>query len=241
MSKRFETSSSLPAYFREVSQCSKPLSKADERALAVRIQAGDDLALNELVQANLKFAVTLANKFVGMGLSVDDLIQEANSGLIEAARRFGPDKDVKFITYAQFWIRKRLNGALCEYGRTVRIPVNQEYDIYKRKMAGEATPNLNNVKLDRPVGDDGDHTLGDLLLRTNAVDPFEDDEQASVLRFLLGKLTAKERQIVELFYGLDDESRSTKEVAELVGLSAVEVNRALKVARAKMRKSAGVK
>jgi RNA polymerase primary sigma factor len=97
------------------------------------------------------------------------------------------------------------------------------------------------VKLDRPVGDDGDHTLGDLLLRTDSVDPFEDDEKAGVLRFLLGKLSAKERRIVELFYGLDDEGRSTKEVAEIVGLSAVEVNRALKIARAKMRKSAGVK
>ena len=239
--KRFETSSTLPTYFREMAAISKPLSKAREHELARLIQAGDDRALEELVQANLKFAVTLANKFVGMGLSIDDLIQEANSGLIEAARRFGPDKDVKFITYAQFWIRKRLNGALCEYGRTVRIPVNQEYDIYKRKMAGEATPNLNNVKLDRPVGDDGDHTLGDLLLRTDSVDPFEADEQAGVLSFLLNKLSAKERQIVELFYGLDDESRSTKEVAEIVGLSTVEVNRALKVARAKMRKSAGVK
>jgi RNA polymerase primary sigma factor len=240
MSKRFETSSSLPAYFREVSQIAKPLTKAQERELAIRIQAGDERALNELVQANLKFVVTLANKFVGMGLSIDDLIQEGNAGLIEAARRFGPDKDVKFITYAQFWIRKRLNGALCEYGRTVRIPVNQEYDIYKRKMKGEAVPNLNNVKLDRPVGDDGDHTLGDLLLRTDSLDPFEADEQAAVLGFLLNRLTAKEKTIVGLFYGLIGDGLSTKEVAAEVGMTAVEVNRALKVARAKMRKSAGV-
>lgn len=117
MSKRFETSSTLPTYFREMAAISKPLSKAREHELARRIQAGDDRALEELVQANLKFAVTLANKFVGMGLSIDDLIQEANSGLIEAALRFGAEKDVKFITYAQFWIRKRLNGALCEIGR----------------------------------------------------------------------------------------------------------------------------
>jgi RNA polymerase primary sigma factor len=239
MSKRFETSSSLPAYFREMSAVAKPLSKQRERELAVRIQAGDDRALNELVQANLKFVVTLANKFVGMGVSIDDLIQEGNAGLIEAARRFGPERDVKFITYAQFWIRKRLNGALCEYGRTVRIPVNQEYDIYKQKQRGEAVRNLSNVKLDRPVGDDGDHTLGDLLLRTDAVDPFEADEQAAVLGSLLNRLTAKEKRIVGLFYGLVGDGLSTKEVAAEVGMTAVEVNRALKVARAKMRKAVG--
>jgi RNA polymerase primary sigma factor len=117
MSKRFETSSSLPTYFREMSAVAKPLTKTQEHALSVRIQAGDDEALNELVQANLKFVVTLANKFVGMGVSIDDLIQEGNAGLIEAARRFGSEKDTKFITYAQFWIRKRLNLCLCEYGR----------------------------------------------------------------------------------------------------------------------------
>lgn len=238
--KRFESSSTLPTYFREMGALSKPLSKAREHELARLIQAGDSAAVNELVEANLKFVVTLANKFVGMGLSIDDLIQEGNAGLIEAALRFGADKDVKFITYAQFWIRKRLNGALCEYGRTVRIPVNQEYDIYKRRQAGESI-NLSNVKLDRPVGDEGDHTLGDLILRTDAVDPFADEEQAGLLQSLLKALNPRERRVVELFYGLEDEALSTKEVAERVGLSTVEVNRALKVARAKMRKLAGVK
>ena len=145
MSKRFETSESLPQYFKDIEGVSSPLTKAEELQLAARIQKGDELALNRLVQANLKFVVTLANKFIGMGLSIDDLIQEGNAGLIEAARRFTPDKDVKFITYAQFWIRKRLNLSLCEYGRTVRLPVNQEYDIYKRKMKGEDI-NLRNVQ-----------------------------------------------------------------------------------------------
>ena len=239
MSKRFETSSSLPTYFREMSAVAKPLTKAQEHALSVRIQAGDEGALNELVQANLKFVVTLANKFVGMGVSIDDLIQEGNAGLIEAARRFGSDKDTKFITYAQFWIRKRLNLCLCEYGRTVRIPVNQEYDIYKKRMAGESI-NMTNVKLDKPIGEDGDNTLGDLILRTDAVDPFQDEEEAQILRACLAQLNAKEKTIVELFYGLVGDGLSTKEVADEVGMTAVEVNRALKVARAKMRKSVGL-
>lgn len=235
MSKRFETTESLPQYFKSIDNVAVPLSKTEELELAARIQAGDELAINQLVTANLKFVVTLANKFIGMGLSIDDLIQEGNIGLIEAARKFTADKDVKFITYAQFWIRKRLNLALCDHGRIVRLPVNQEYDIYKRKMQGEDI-NLSTVQIDKPVGEDGDNTIGDIMLRTEFQDPFEGDETNRVLTRLLAKLRPTEREIVELFYGLVGDGLSTKEIAEQVGKTPAEVNRALKVARAQMRK-----
>jgi RNA polymerase primary sigma factor len=235
MSKRFETTDGLPQYFKSIESVAKPLSKAEELALADRIQAGDELALNSLVTANLKFVVTLANKFIGMGLSIDDLIQEGNAGLIEAAQKFTSDKDVKFITYAQFWIRKRLNLALCDHGRIVRLPVNQEYDIYKRRMKGEEI-NLSNVQIDKPVGEDGDNTIGDIMLRTDFSDPFEMEETNRVLTRLLSKLRPTELEIVQLFYGLVGDGLSTKEIAEQVGKTPAEVNRALKVARAQMRK-----
>jgi len=235
MSKRFETTDGLPQYFKSIESVAKPLSKTEELALADRIQAGDEEALNALVTANLKFVVTLANKFIGMGLSIDDLIQEGNAGLIEAARKFTSDKDVKFITYAQFWIRKRLNLSLCDYGRIVRLPVNQEYDIYKRKMKGEEI-NLSNVQIDKPVGEDGDNTIGDIMLRTDFADPFENDDTNRVLTRLLSKLRPTEREIIELFYGLVGDGLSTKEIAQQVGKTPAEVNRALKVARAQMRK-----
>lgn len=236
---RFETAEGLPQYFKNLDKLSGPLTKQEEHALAVRIQAGDDAALNSLVQANLKFVVTLANKFIGMGLPIDDLIQEGNAGLIEAARKFTPDRDTKFITYAQFWIRKRLNLSLCEYGRTVRIPVNQEYDLYKRKMKGEDI-NLTNIALDKPIGEDGDNTLGDIILRTPFADPFEKEEETRLLNRLLGKLKESDREIIELFYGLVGDGMSTKDIAEQIGKTPAEVNRALKVARAKMRKEVGV-
>ena len=240
MSKRFETAEGLPKYFKELDGLASPLTKADELHLAQLIQAGDETALIALVQANLKFVVTLANKFIGMGLSIDDLIQEGNLGLIEAARKFTADKDVKFITYAQFWIRKRLNLALCEHGRTVRLPVNQEYDLYKRKMRGEEV-NLHNVELDRRVGDDeGSNTVGDLILKAHDADPFESAEQTRLVNRLLDKLKDSDREIVRLFYGLEGDGMSTKEIAEQVGKTPAEVNRALKVARAQMRKEVGV-
>ena len=235
MSKRFETTDGLPQYFKSIELVAKPLSKTEELALADRIQAGDKQALDALVTANLKFVVTLANKFIGMGLPIDDLIQEGNAGLIEAARKFTSDKDVKFITYAQFWIRKRLNLSLCEYGRIVRLPINQEYDIYKRKMKGEEI-NLSNVQIDKPVGEDGDNTIGDIMLSTDFADPFENDDTNRFLTRLLSKLRPTEREIIELFYGLVGDGLSTKEIAQQVGKTPAEVNHALKVARAQMRR-----
>lgn len=236
MAQRFETSETLPQYFKEISLVEDHMTKEEEQALARRIQKGDEAALNKLVSANLKYVVTMANKFIGMGVSVDDLIQEGNLGLIEAAKRYRPTADTKFLTYAKFWIRKSLNLALCQHGRTVRLPVNQEYDIYKQKMRGE-TPNLANVRIDVNVGEDKDVSLGDLVLRDEFNDPFANQDTDRIMKALLEVLKPTEKRIVELFYGLNGgDGMSTKEVAEQVGKTAAEVNRALKVARAKMKR-----
>ena len=237
MSTRFETSERLPQYFKHIDPIAIQLSKQEELDLADRIQAGDEKAMHYLVQANLKFVVTLANKFIGMGLSIDDLIQEGNAGLVDAAYKFTSDKNVKFITYAQFHIRKRLNLSICEYGRTVRLPVNQEYDIYKRKMKGESF-NLSNIAIDKPISEENSNTIGDLILRTEAVDMFEDQDKQRILKYLLAKLKDSDREIIGLFYGLEGDGISTKEIALIVGKTAVEVNVALKHARTQMRKAA---
>ena len=239
MSNRFETSENLPKYFQEISAVADFMTKEEEKALADRIQNEDCEALNKLVESNLKYVVTIANKFIGMGLPIDDLIQEGNNGLIEAARRFTSDRDTKFLTYAKFWIRKRLNLALCEHGRTVRIPVNQEYEIYKRKMKGDSD-NLSNVRIDNQVGEDGNSTIGDIMLRQEFNDPFEGEDDRLILQKLLASLKSTELKVVELFYGLEGDGMSTKEVADAVGKTPAEVNRILKIARSKMRRRAGL-
>lgn len=234
---RFETSAGLRQFFKSIEDIAKPLSKDEERALAIRIQAGDECAVNSLVQANLKFVVTLANKFIGMGVPIDDLIQEGSIGLYKAARKFSSDRDTKFITFAQFYIRKQLNEAIVNQGKLVKLPMNQEYDLYKRRVAGEEV-NTATVQIDKPVGEEDDTTLGDLILRQEFEDPFVADEQAKLVSKMLGLLKPSEREIVELFYGFsgDGDGYSTKEIAEMVDKTPAEVNRALKVARARMRK-----
>lgn len=238
MSKRFEITDTIDFYFKELEKVSSPLTKQEEQVLAKRIQSGDSSAINELVLHNLKFVVLLANKFIGMGLNIDDLIQEGNRGLIEAAKRFTPDKESKFITYAQFWIRKYLNESIVHFGRTVRIPHNQEYDIYKEKVSGTWEGNLSNVSLDKPINEDGDFTMGDLLLHENFSDPFEKEEQSNQLNFFLKQLNEEEIKIIKLYYGIEETSSlSTREVGKICGIEEVKVNRILKIARAKMRKA----
>jgi len=237
MSKKFELSNTLDFYFKELEKVSSPLTRAEEQSLAHRIQNGDTNAINELVLHNLKFVVLLANKFIGMGLNIDDLIQEGNRGLIEAAKRFTPDKDSKFITYAQFWIRKYLNESIVEFGRTVKLPHNQEYQIYKEKVSGTYEGNLNNVEIDKPINDDDSMTVGDLILSEDFSDPFEKEEQNKQLSFFLKQLSEDEIKIIKLFYGIEEtKSLSTREVAKIVGLEEAKVNRILKIARNKMRK-----
>lgn len=101
------------------------LSKADELRLARQIQKGDDKALRKLAESNLRFVVKVALQYQGYGLSLLDLINEGNLGLLEAARRFSPEYKVKFITYAVWWIRQAIMQALARASGALRFPVRK--------------------------------------------------------------------------------------------------------------------
>lgn len=116
-----EAGDSLGAYIREISKF-KPLSNEEERELGKRIQAGDEAALNRLVEANLRFVVSYAKRYRGLGLAFLDMIHEGNLGLIEAAKRFDPERNVRFISYAVWWIRQAIFHALAEHSRLFRLP-----------------------------------------------------------------------------------------------------------------------
>ena len=114
----------------------QPLSRERETELALRIRAGDEGAEQELVLANLKFAVTIALKYTGRGLTPMELISEANLGLFEAARRFDEKRGYKFISYAVWWIRQSIHDALGRVGNISRYSANRWTDF--KKLRGEA-------------------------------------------------------------------------------------------------------
>ena len=125
-----EMPDALGQYMNEISKL-VPLEREEEAALSRQIKKGEVKALHELVRRNLKYVVTVANKYRGCGLSLQDLIEEGNIGLIQAAKRFDGERHIKFITYAVWWIRQAIMHSLAEQSGTVKLPVKQAGKLYK--------------------------------------------------------------------------------------------------------------
>jgi RNA polymerase primary sigma factor len=122
--------SSLALYLKEIGK-SKTLTVNEEVQLAVRIHKGDRKALEQLVNANLRFVVSVARNYQNQGLPLNDLINEGNFGLIKAAKRFDEKKNFKFISYAVWWIRQAILQALAEQSRIMKLPLNRVGTIHK--------------------------------------------------------------------------------------------------------------
>jgi len=132
----FLDSKNLKLYLDQISKFPM-VSEAEEKKLGARIRNGDRDALGKLIEANLKFVVSYVKKYRGMGLSLLDLINEGNIGLIEAAKRFDPNRNVRFISYAVWWIRQAIIHALSRYSRIFNIPqkLSDQISLMKKKAA----------------------------------------------------------------------------------------------------------
>jgi RNA polymerase primary sigma factor len=142
----FENEKALKQYLKEINKIPR-ITPDEEKELARRLQKGDADAMQKLVEANLKFVVSIAKKYRGRGVPFMDLINEGNLGLIEAAKRFDPTKNVKFITYAVWWIRQAILHAIAEQSGIFRIShkalnmigtLSRTYDKLFKKL--ERTP-----------------------------------------------------------------------------------------------------
>ena len=135
---RRDVDRSLDLYLKEIGE-TPLLIKSEEVSLAKRIHAGDPQALVQLTKANLRFVVSVAKQYQNQGLSLADLINEGNIGLIKAAKRFDEKRGFKFISYAVWWIRQSILQALAEQSRIVRLPLNRVGTLHK---IGKAARNL---------------------------------------------------------------------------------------------------
>jgi RNA polymerase primary sigma factor len=133
----FLDSRNLKRYLEEISKF-PTFTEEEEKRLGERIRQGDKDALQSLIKGNLKFVVSYVKKYRGMGLSMLDLINEGNVGLIEAARRFDPARNVRFISYAVWWIRQAIIHALSQYSHIYNIPqkLSDQISLMKKKTAG---------------------------------------------------------------------------------------------------------
>ncbi|MFQ5669880.1 MAG: RNA polymerase sigma factor RpoD/SigA [Acidobacteriota bacterium] len=128
--RRERSSETLKRYLQEISKLPR-VTPEEEKRLGYSIARGNRNALRKLVEANLRFVVSFAKRYRGCGLSFLDLINEGNIGLIEAAKRFDPDKNVKFITYAVWWVRQSIIHALSDHSGAFRLPQKQANLLYR--------------------------------------------------------------------------------------------------------------
>jgi RNA polymerase primary sigma factor len=189
-------SQSLEKYLQEIGKV-ELISPDEEVKLAIRIRQGDAAALDKLTKANLRFVVSVAKQYQNQGLTLPDLINEGNLGLIKAAQRFDETRGFKFISYAVWWIRQSILQALAEQSRIVRLPLNKvgltnriskAYSQLEQEFEREPTPEelafvldieveevsatmnigIRHLSMDQPLSDGEDSTLIDFIINDNA-------------------------------------------------------------------------
>lgn len=190
---------SLDKYLHDIGKV-ELLSAEREVELAKRIKKGDQQALEELIKANLRFVVSVSKQYQNQGLSLPDLINEGNLGLIKAAQRFDETRGFKFISYAVWWIRQSILQALAEQARIVRLPLNKIGSInkinrtfskleqeYQREPTPDEVANIletssdvvedamkvssHHVSMDAPLRDEDDNSLYDIMLNNESPSP----------------------------------------------------------------------
>ena len=240
------------------------LTPEQERDLAKRCAAGDENAIRQMVNSNLRLVVSVAKEYAGRGVPLLDLIQEGSIGLLAAAKKYDYTLDFRFSTYATKWIRQGITRYLMDHAPMIRVPAHTAERIRKvenartmliQKNAGE--PSAEQIaevcdipaakvrqlmqlspevcSLDTPVGEND--TLGILLEDMEAPQPYEEmirEELAGIMDELLGSLNERQRQVLRLHFGMDDGTCHSLE--EIGKLLSISKERARQIEKQAMEK-----
>lgn len=218
-------------YFKEVGKY-MPLTDEQEAALVLRVQKREKVAIDDLIRANLRFVISVARRYTGRGLTLMELVNEGNVGLYRAAKKFNPEKKVRFISYAVWWIRQAIQQALFDQVCTIKIPTSKMAMVLRFKRAlEECDGNFNKAmerkefrdheseivevlekmatySLDAPIRNDSEPGNVDTLLDMIGQGPDQDveterKELSQVINHILGRLTDREEKIIRMYYGIN--------------------------------------
>ena len=260
----FDGDDTIGKYFKDVRK-SIVLSPEEELILAKRIKKGDQKALNELVEANLKFVVSIAKEYQNQGLPLSDLINEGNYGLVKAAQRFDHKRGFRFISYAVYWVKQAIIQSLNDNARTVRLPANvinrlsfMNKQISKFEHENEREPVFGEIfdkdgeildltlhprcaSLNDVINEDGDELIE--LIPSDDIDENKidiDERVKAELNKTLEILDERERAIIECYFGvnIDTEAMTLEAIGERYGLTKERIRQIKEKAIRKLRHNA---
>ena len=223
--------SALNRYLDEIGK-EQLLTNEEERQLAERIAKGDSRALSKLVEASLKFVVTVARQYKGKGVAMEDLVSEGNIGLMKAAAKFDASKGVRFVNYAVVHIRQAIEKAIDQQGGLYQVPKDVKQDLARQ----QSIP----LSVDAPLGHRTNMSLLSVLVNKDA--PLADERVHSeaiedAIEYALGTLDDRERRVVNAFFGIDQEHETMAEIAEDMELKRERVRQIRDISVRKLRKA----
>tara|TARA_B100001113_G_C21097486_1_gene617191 strand:- start:526 stop:1323 length:798 start_codon:yes stop_codon:yes gene_type:complete len=243
----------------------KPLTVEEEREIMLKAKNGNNGAYNKLMNSNLKFVVSVAKKYQKQGLELEDLIAEGNLGLCKAFKKFDMNRNVKFITYAVWWIRQAILNAIHEHAKTIRLPLNKIINITKSRKAEEKfvqkkgrLPDMFElahelddpriledlkhsytlIALDEPHTDDGKDLYNIIPAQDDVLDEAgKRDEFLGELKEALKDFTEREKEIIYMYYGINHVRPYTlKEIGIDMGLTRERIRQIKEKILTKLRK-----
>lgn len=263
------TNRETPSFEKYLSEVSKTelINAEKEVELALLIKKGNQKAINQLVNSNLRFVISVAKQYAGRGMSVEDLVSEGNIGLIKAAQKWDETRGIKFISYAVWWIRQSILQSLSDNSRSIRLPLNQinalnkinstisklEQDLQRIPTSSELSELLNidekkielSLKssnkvssLDMLISAEGDLTLLDTISSdSNTDDLVNQSDMNSNLIFLISKLYEREQIIIKSLFGIGLDVKTISEVSMDLHLTPERVRQIKNLAIKKLNKS----
>ena len=254
-------SASLDKYLQEIGR-EDLITVEEEVELAQRIRKGDRVALEKLTRANLRFVVSVAKQYQNQGLSLPDLINEGNLGLIKAAEKFDETRGFKFISYAVWWIRQSILQALAEQSRIVRLPLNQvgslnkiskafskfEQENERRPSPEEPVDKISDtlkvsgrhISVDAPFVEGEDNSLLDVLVNDDS--PMADrtlvnESLSREIDRALSTLSEREKEIIQMFFGINHQEMTLEEIGDKFNLTRERVRQIKEKAIRRLRQN----